>query len=138
MNEVPECFYRVSIKALVLNDTRDKFLICKKENDWWDLPGGGLDWGARPQEDLPREISEEMSILVTNVAENPSYFLSYQKMNGLWTVNILFETTLENLDFTPSDECIDIKFVNKDVLGALQVLPGITQLVDMFNPLDHQ
>ena len=53
MNKIPECFYRVSVKALVLNETRDKFLICEEESGVWELPGGGLDWGATPQEDLP-------------------------------------------------------------------------------------
>ena len=56
--EVPECFYRISIKALVLNETKDKFLICQEENGMWDLPGGGLDWETKPQEDLQREICQ--------------------------------------------------------------------------------
>jgi len=60
MTEIPNCFYRVSVKALILNETIDKFLISEKESGVWELPGGGLDWGASPQEDLPREIMEEM------------------------------------------------------------------------------
>ncbi len=43
MSEVPECIYRVSVKALILNENRDKFLIIQENNGWWDLPGGGLD-----------------------------------------------------------------------------------------------
>jgi len=31
MIEIPECYYRVSVKALILNETRDKFLICEEE-----------------------------------------------------------------------------------------------------------
>jgi len=43
MNNIPDRFYRVSIKALVLNKEGDKFLICKKESGLWEFPGGGLD-----------------------------------------------------------------------------------------------
>jgi len=74
MDTVPECFYRVSVKALVLNETRDKFLICQEENGMWDLPGGGLDWETKPQDDLAREIHEEMGLNIIKVAERPSYF----------------------------------------------------------------
>ena len=138
MNDIPECFYRVSVKALVLNETRDKFLICEEESGVWELPGGGLDWGMTPQEDLPREISEEMGLKVTKIADNPSYFITDQTLNhGVWIVNVIYETELENLDFTPSDECVNIKFVNKEDIVDMKVFPTIKKLADMFDPANH-
>lgn len=138
MNEIPECFYRVSVKALVLNETKDKFLICEEESGVWELPGGGLDWGMTPQEDLPREISEEMGLKVTKIADNPSYFITDQTLNrGIWIVNVIYETELENLDFTPSDECVNIKFVNKEDIREMNVFPTIKKLADMFDPGSH-
>ncbi|MCA9361641.1 NUDIX hydrolase [Candidatus Kaiserbacteria bacterium] len=138
MNEIPECFYRVSVKALVLNETKDKFLICEEESGVWELPGGGLDWGMTPQEDLPREINEEMGLRVTRVADNPSYFITNQTLNsGTWIVNVLYETELENLDFTPSDECVNIKFVNLDDIKDMKVFPTIKKLAEMFKSENH-
>ena len=115
MSTIPECFYRVSIKALVLNESRDKFLIVQEENKMWELPGGGLDWGMTPQEDLPREISEEMGIEIVSIAKNPSYFITFGSRNdpGSWRANVLYETVLKDLNFTASDECIAVKFVDK-------------------------
>lgn len=139
MNEVPECYYRVSIKALVLNETKDKFLICEEESGVWELPGGGLDWGATPQEDLPREIHEEMSITVTSVADHPLYFITDQTVDRkVWFVNVLYETTLENLAFTPSDECVRIKFVDKNDIQDMNVFPSVQKLAAMFKPEHHQ
>lgn len=139
MIEIPECFYRVSVKALVLNESRDKFLICEEESGMWELPGGGLDWGMTPQEDLPREISEEMGLTTTKVADNPSYFITDQTLNKkLWIVNVVYETELEHLNFTPSDECINIKFVDKDDIKDMKVFPTIQKLADMFNAENHQ
>ncbi len=136
--EIPNCFYRVSVKALVLNETRDKFLICKETNGMWELPGGGLDWGATPQEDLPREIGEEMGIMVTKVAENPSYFITdHIPSRDSWIVNVLYETELENLNFISSDECVEVQFVDKTDIVDMSVFPAIKKLADMFNPELH-
>ena len=138
MNEIPNCFYRVSIKALVLNEARDKFLLCEEENGVWELPGGGLDWGATPQEDLSREIQEEMGLVVTKVADNPSYLITAQTLHKkIWIANVLYETELENLEFTPSDECVRVKFVDKDDVQSMNVFPTITKLAAMFDPKRH-
>ncbi len=138
MNEIPNCFYRVSVKALILNETRDKFLICQEEAGHWELPGGGLDWGMTPQEDLPREIQEEMGLSVTYVADNPSYFITDQTLNRKqWIVNVLYETELGHLNFTPSDECVNIRFVDKNDIQGMNVFPTIIKLAEMFDPKNH-
>jgi 8-oxo-dGTP diphosphatase len=56
--DVPQCFYRVSVKALILDDERQRFMVVQEHDGMWELPGGGLEWGANPQEELIREISE--------------------------------------------------------------------------------
>lgn len=137
--EIPNCFYRISIKALVLNESRDKFLIVQEENGDWELPGGGLDWGCTPQEDLSREIQEEMGIKVSKVAYYPSYFLTGQTRNkSVWLANLLYETELENLNFTASDECIAVRFVNKNDISTLPVFPNVAMLAEQFDPARHQ
>ena len=136
--EIVNCFYRISIKALILNEERNKFLITKEDNGEWELPGGGLDWGISPQEDLPREIMEEMGLKVVCVAKNPSYFLTdLTRTKKIWIANVLFETEVENLNFTPSDECIDIKFVNLADVKELPIFPNVLKLAEMFNPDLH-
>jgi 8-oxo-dGTP diphosphatase len=143
MDNIPNCFYRISIKALVLNETRDKFLIIKEDNGWWDLPGGGLDWGATPQEDIAREISEEMSLEMTSVSDKPSYFYTNSKPSkvnperSIWYAYVLYETELKSLDFSPSDECTAIEFVDKDSLPAENVHHQVTDLVQVFSPSNH-
>lgn len=139
MNNLPECYYRISIKALILNAARDKFLICKEESGVWELPGGGLDWGTTPQEDLPREISEEMGLRTLWVADHPAYFITAKSLNrGTWCANVLYEAEVEHLNFTPSDECTEVRFVAKEDLKDLKVFPTITMLADMFIADKHK
>jgi len=138
INDLPECFYRVSIKALILNETRDKFLICKEENGKWELPGGGLDWDASPQEDLPREIREEMGLEVTWIADNPSYFFTFafERHHGRGA-NVIYEATVKDLDFTPSDECVEIAFVDKNSVEGKKLFSVVRQLSKQFKPENH-
>jgi 8-oxo-dGTP diphosphatase len=36
---IPPCFYRLSVKALI-HDEQGRFLLVKEENNLWELPGG--------------------------------------------------------------------------------------------------
>ena len=60
--EVPECFHRVSIKALILDETRTKILVSQYPSGKWDLMGGGLEHGEKPADALKREIKEETGL----------------------------------------------------------------------------
>ncbi len=122
----------------MLNEARDKFLIVKEENGKWELPGGGLDWYATPQEDLAREIQEEMGLEMTWVASHPSYFLtdmSYAPAKS--KANVLYEATLASLDFTPSDECVEVRFVSAEEAKALDLFGNLRIFCDLFDPAQH-
>lgn len=137
--KVPNCFYRVSVKALVLNEVRDKFLIVQEEDGRWELPGGGLDWGMTPQEDLPREIAEEMGLEVASIAPHPSYFFTFShSRTGTGMANVLYEATLKNLDFTPSYECVAVRFINNDDMAGLELHTNVHALLRLFDPALHQ
>jgi len=139
MTEIPNNFYCTSMKALILNEAKDKFLVCKKETGVWVLPGGKLDYGESPQEGLRREIMEEMNIEATHIADNPSYFITGQTLRTkTWVANVIYETTIEHLDFTPSDECKEIRFINKDSATDLFLFSTIATLLEQFKPENHQ
>lgn len=139
MVEVPNCFYRLSLKGLILNETRDKFLIVQEDNGLWELPGGGLDWGENPQDGLRREIKEEMGLSVTSVSNTPAYLIVGQKKeDDIWIANVLFEVVVENLDFTPSEECVAIKFVSPEEAKTLETFPNVQDLARMFDPNNHR
>ena len=131
------CNYRVSVKALIYDETRTKFLAVQEKDGVWELPGGGLDHGELPQEGLRREIREEMGLETTFVADQPSFFFTCDKKNGpngytKWVANVLYEVRLANLEITPSDECVAVRFVTSEEALALPALPNVHVFAKQF------
>jgi 8-oxo-dGTP diphosphatase len=112
----------------------------QEENGKWDFPGGGLNWGASPQEDLAREIQEEMGLKTTWTAKEPSYFFTlYSSRKTIYQMNIFYETCVASYDFIPSEECVSFKFITKQEAPALTPQESIvTKLAERFDPTKHQ
>lgn len=134
---IPNNFYRVSIKGLILDKTRTKFAILLEEKGWWELPGGGLDWGESPTSCLRREFQEEMGLTINQIAQSPSYILTGENMRGNWTLNVVYEVEVEDLNFTASDECQEIRFVAPEEIKSLQAFRTVKELGEQFDPKKH-
>ncbi|WP_215225766.1 NUDIX hydrolase [Echinicola shivajiensis] len=126
-----DCTYRVSIKALILNESGG-FLIMKEDNGLWDLPGGGLDRGESPIDCIHREINEEMGLKPIKIEPRPILLFSSNNPKGEPIVNVLYETQLPHLDFTPTAECREIKFIFKKTdLQGISTYQNVMDLVEM-------
>jgi len=139
MKVIPECFYRVSVKALVLNGARDSFLVVQEEDGKWELPGGGLEWGESVTEGLAREIMEEMGVQTSYVAANPAYFFTFKnKLSTAWMANVVYITELESLDFIKSEECTEIKFINTENISNMKLTQNVKKLLEVFDSDLHK
>jgi len=142
MAELRSKYYRVSVKALVLNEAKNAFLVAMKHNGIWDLPGGGLEWGEKPHDGLRREIKEELQVPVVAVAERPTYFFGGYPMvpeEDIWIAIVVYETILAHLNFIPSDECQEIRFVSAVDLHGLDGVPSpVRDLASQFRPEHHR
>ena len=129
---ISECFYRISVKALIL-DGEKRFLLIKELGGKWEFPGGGLDFGESARDGLSREIAEEMGLDVTFVADVPSCFQTFQKENGQWSANIIYVTKVKDLDFTPSDECVEVRFFTKEEALRENLFSNVADFVTMYD-----
>ncbi len=137
MIDIPNGFYRVSIKGLILDETKEKFAVILEDNGWWELPGGGLDWGEKPHDCLIRELKEEMGLTVTEVKPFPSYHLIGKNMKDNWTLNLIYEIEVEDLNFTPSEECQEIKFISPKEIDSLNAFRSVRELGALFDKTNH-
>ena len=106
-----DCFYRVSVKALVI-DELGRILLCREDNGNWDIPGGGLDYNEDPIEGLKREIFEETGISAEKliIKANPSYFITTHNSSGVQIANVFYRTQILDMTFKPTPECEELKF----------------------------
>lgn len=128
--DIPNGFYRVSCKALIWNETGEKFLIIKEDNGWWELPGGAIDFGETPSECIKREVKEEMGLEAIETNTEPYCVLMGKNMRDNWAVALVYETKVKNFKFIPSDECLEMKFVDKEDIKIIKAWRTVTDLAN--------
>lgn len=109
--------FHITVKAIVIY--HQKILILKRTRPssdglgYWELPGGGLEYGETPHQALIRELKEETDLdikiikpVYTFTAIRPEY----------QTVGIGFLTIPTNDHVKLSEEHTDYQFVSSDEL----------------------
>ena len=135
MNE--PCYYRVSIKGLAVDDS-GRLMLLKEENGKWELPGGGLEHDEDPIVGLKREIQEEMGLVVTFISPTPKYFITCPgEGKGTFTANVIYEIKLKDLNFVPSDECVDVRHFTIEEARKENLFPNVEKLLEVYNPKLH-
>ena len=137
MLQIPECFYRISIKALIC-DAEWKFMLIQERDGKRELPWWGLDHGELPAAWLAREIREEMRLEVDRVAEEPlcmtTHTIRYE--SGIARrADIVYETSVVHDAFTPSDECLAIKYFSLAEAREIDVYPSTTKFLDAYEKI---
>lgn len=86
------CFYRVSLKALIRNEAGEILMVREKGD--LGLPGGGWDYGETVHEALARELHEEIGLtgsFTERIIGTTPRWLEHKQAWLLWTV---YEVTL--------------------------------------------
>lgn len=95
LDQIDDCLYRVAVRALIVQD--DKVLLVKeKDDEWWALPGGGVDHGETVQSTLTREVEEELGVPADKVTSDfkLAYYTIGSVVNAIPRMNLFFKATL--------------------------------------------
>lgn len=136
MKDIPNTFYRISAKALILDDQK-RFLLEREDNGLWDFPGGGIDHGDNPIETIKRKIMEEMGLEVLDVNPTIQYFVIAKALDNVWKSSVFYFTKLKNLEFTPTEECKEIRFFTKEEAEKVNLYPVVKAFLKEFDPARH-
>ncbi len=109
--------FHITVKGIVIYD--DKVLILKRVRPssdglgYWELPGGGLEYGETPHQALIRELKEETNLDIKIL--KPVYTFTAIREN-YQTVGIGFLCIPTNNHVTISNEHTDYLFADKEEL----------------------
>jgi ADP-ribose pyrophosphatase YjhB (NUDIX family) len=113
-SQLPDTFYRVSVKALIFDD-QQRLLVFRTNSDEWQMPGGGLEHGETLAECLQREFQEEMHAQLAGVGDVTFAYVSLHP-KGYHKLSLAVSATLESgAVLNPSDDNLaEARFVSKD------------------------
>ena len=110
-----DCLYRISLKALIYNDAGQVLVVKEIDRTYWDLPGGGMDFGETIESSLKRELYEEVGY---------KGGLRYQLFDAsdemyierIDANKICFYCRVwpENFNFIPGEEGDEVRFINPE------------------------
>ncbi len=134
--EIPDAFYRISIKMLI-KDNDDKLLVVQDTtNDTWEVPGGGLDHGERIKQTATREIQEELGVELLECDDEPLAITLGEHPNNYPTLMLYYRGKLSGFDFT-LERKFKSAFVDRDQFLGLVMLNDeapIKEFVDRIWP----
>lgn len=95
LNDIDDCLYRVAARVLVVRDGK-VLLVKEHDDDWWALPGGGIDHGESIEVALKREIEEELGVPAKEVSSNFQivHYNIGSVVNGVPRMNLFFTVSV--------------------------------------------
>lgn len=120
LGDLPSPFYRVTVKALIF-DEQDRLLVYKNHNGYYEIPGGGWEYGESFEDGMQRELAEELGVQALHISKPVCFWLRRHKDWGFMMLRIGAYVTLKTLDFTETSEHDKVCFVTQDALMTLDL-----------------
>jgi len=115
LNDIDDCLYRVAIRVLIVQG--DKVLLVKEAgDDWWALPGGGVDHGETVESTLVREVEEELGVPAKEVSSDFQivHYNIGNVVNAVPRMNLFFKATVPEPMLKKTDHVSEWRWLTKD------------------------
>ncbi len=97
--------FRIGVFALIFDDQGRVLLCLRRDIDWWNLPGGGMEAGETVDEALWREVREETGLEV-EVGQLVGVYSKPQKQEVVLT----FRCGITGGDLHPTEETLESRY----------------------------
>lgn len=115
LNDIDDCLYRVAVRVLIIQG--DEVLLVKEaSDDWWALPGGGVDHGETVESTLTREVEEELGVPANEVSSDFEivYYSLGNVVNGVPRMNLFFKAAVPRELLKKTDEVAEWAWFTRD------------------------
>lgn len=134
LNDIDDCLYRVAVRALVVQN--DRILLIKETVDnWWALPGGGIDHGESIESALTREVEEELGVPAEKVSSDfeIAYYNIGNVLDGVPRMNLFFKASVPEDQLKQTDHVSRWEWFTKDefLKADLHASYDKTKLIDV-------
>lgn len=115
LEDIDDCLYRVAIRVLIVQDNK-VLLIKEADDDWWALPGGGVDHGETVESTLVREVEEELCVPASEVSSDfkIAYYNIGNVVNNVPRMNLFFKATIPEELLSKAEHAADWKWFTRD------------------------
>ncbi|HRN70222.1 MAG TPA: NUDIX hydrolase, partial [Candidatus Woesebacteria bacterium] len=115
---------------------QNKYLFTKRNDEGsvmhnkWQIAGGGLEFGEKPEETLYREVREELGTTVKVIYPEPFVDTEvWGKWQGVF-ISYLCELTHPSNAIILNEEATDFKWFTLEELPKVDLLPGCIALIE--------
>jgi 8-oxo-dGTP pyrophosphatase MutT (NUDIX family) len=134
LNDIDDCLYRVATRALIVQNNR-VLLVKESSDDWWALPGGGIDHGETVESSLVREVEEELGVPAKEVSSDfqIAYYNLGNVVNSVPRMNLFFKAFVPEELLKKTDHVAEWRWFTKDEFLNQEIHPSYdkTKLVNV-------
>lgn len=120
--------FQVSVKGLHFNENGE-LLMVQEDTKKWELPGGRIQEGESFIDCLKRECLEETGLDCEVLESQPTIVYPTIDQEGRGRIMVFFIIKFNSLDFTKSNECMQMKFYPKTQIAQLNSYPQLKPLL---------
>lgn len=119
-----------AVSAIVTDERSQLLLIRRTDNNYWSIPGGGVNPGESVSEAAAREVKEETGIDcqvigLVGIYSDPNHVAAYDDGEVRQEFSICFTTRTLGGSLRTSNESSEVRFVPISAISDLRIHPSI-------------
>ena len=127
----PEANNMVPAVSAIVPDSDGRILLIRRtDNNYWSIPGGGVEPGESVSQAAAREVMEETGIRcevtgLVGIYSDPNHVAAYDDGEVRQEFSICFVTKMLGGTVATSRESSEVRFVSTDDISGYEMHPSI-------------